>query len=420
MKKSLMLVLTSVSGNILEWYDFALYGYFASVIAMLFFPSKNEYVSLMVTFGVFASGFIVRPFGGAFFGYIGDRYGRRAALILSILLMGIPTTLMGMLPSYHSIGLTAPIIFTALRFFQGIAVSGELTGSGVFLVESAPDKKKGFYGSLIMCSTYVGLLLGSACCAIVTIIFSKDQVVNFAWRIPFLLSFLFSAIVFVLRMKCSESPMYIDIKHQNNLTKNPIKTVISGYFPQTILIFLLSSSLAVSIYLLIGYFPTFFVSIMKVPLRESMIISFLGLFSLSIFVPIFGLLSDLFNKKALHGLGAFGFLTCSYLIFHLAMGKNISFLIMSEILIALFIAPIAGSLISMLSEMFPTNVRYTGVSIGYNIGMAIFGGVTPLIAMYLTNFFQSSLAPSYYLSFVGAITLLSLLLIRPNYLEHIN
>jgi MHS family proline/betaine transporter-like MFS transporter len=214
--------------------------------------------------------------------------------------------------------------------------------------------------------------------------------------------------------------MFIDTKHKNNLTKKPIQKVLSGYFPQTILIFLLSGSLAVSIYLLIGYFPTFFVSIMKVSLRESMIISFIGLLALSIFVPIFGLLSDIVNKKILHGLGAFGFLTCSYLIFHLAMGKNIFFLMMSEILMALFIAPIAGSLISMLSEMFPTNIRYTGVSIGYNIGMAVFGGVTPLIAMYLTKLFQSSLAPSYYLCFVGAITLLSLLLIKPNHLRHMN
>ncbi len=415
-----MLVLTSVSGNVLEWYDFALYGYFASIIAMLFFPSKNEYVSLMITFGVFASGFIVRPFGGAFFGYIGDRYGRRTALILSIILMSLPTTLMGMLPSYHSLGLAAPIIFTALRFFQGLAVSGELTGSGVFLVESAPDKKKGFYGSLIMCSTYIGLLLGSACCAIVTIVFSKIQVINFAWRIPFLLSSLFGVVVLILRMKCSESPMFIDAKYKNNLIKKPIQKVLLDYFPQTILIFLISSTLAVSIYLLIGYFPTFFVSTMKVSLKESMIVSVVGLLSLSVFVPVFGLLSDIFDKKILHGLGAFGFLTCSYLIFHFAMGKNIFFLITSEVLIALFIAPIAGSLISMLSEMFPTNVRYTGISIGYNIGMAIFGGITPLVAMYLTEFFQSDLAPSYYLSFVGVVTIVSLLLIKPNYLKHMD
>ncbi len=179
--------------------------------------------------------------------------------------------------------------------------------------------------------------------------FSKMQIINFAWRIPFLLSFLFGVIALILRMNCSESPMFIDIKCKNNLIKNPIQKVLSDFFPQTILIFLLSGSLAVSIYLLIAYFPTFFVSTLKVSLRESMIVSVTGLLTLSIFVPVFGLLSDFFDKKILHGLGAFGFLTCSYLIFHLMMKKNVFFLMTSEILIALFIAPIAGSLISMLS-----------------------------------------------------------------------
>ncbi len=149
-KKMIMLILTSISGNTLEWYDFALYGYFASVLAKLFFPSENHFVSLMLTFGVFASGFIVRPLGGAIFGHVGDKYGRRTALITSIALITIPTTLMGLLPNYHTIGLLAPVLLTVLRLLQGLAVSGELTVSGAFFVESSPEKQRGFFGSLII------------------------------------------------------------------------------------------------------------------------------------------------------------------------------------------------------------------------------------------------------------------------------
>lgn len=412
---SVLAILTSVSGNALEWYDFALYGYFASIIAKLFFPAKSEFISLMITFGVFASGFIVRPFGGAIFGYIGDRYGRRIALVLSIAIITIPTTLMGILPSYTTLGIFSPIIFTLLRFLQGLAVSGELTGSGVFLVESASSNKRGFYGSLVMCSTYFGLLLGSGLGLLVTVVFSKMQIISYAWRIPFLLSFPLGALALILRIKCQESPMFIDSEINKKLIKTPIRNVFSNYLPQMILIFLLSSTLAVAIYLLIGYLPTFYVSSLHISLRESMLISFLGLLVLSIMVPISGFLSDKFNKKIIFGFGAFGFILFSYAIFYLMSEKNILSFILSEFLIALFLSPIAGSLIAILSEMFPTNVRYTGVSIAYNISMMIFGGTTPLVAMYLTNIFKTPIAPAYYLSFIGIITLISLVLIKPKY-----
>lgn len=412
-----MLVLTSISGNTLEWYDFALYGYFAPIISKLFFPSKSEFISLMITFGVFATGFIVRPFGGAVFGYIGDRYGRRVALVLSIAIITIPTVLMGVLPSYTTLGISAPIIFTIFRILQGIAVSGELTGSGIFLIESAPKNKRGFYGSLIMCSTYFGLLLGSGFGLLVTILFSKSQIIDFGWRIPFLLSLPFGVLALIFRIKCQESPMFLSVQSKNQIIKNPVKKVLSDYLPLTILICFLSSTLAVSIYLLIGYLPTFYVSHFNISMKESMLISFLGLLALSAFVPVAGFLTDKFNKKIVFGFGVSGLILFSYLIFYFMAIKNIFLFIFSEVIIALFLAPIAGSIISILSEMFPTNLRYTGISIGYNISMTIFGGTTPIIAIYLTKVLQSSSAPAYYLSFVGIITLISLFLIKE---KHIN
>ncbi len=415
-----MLILTSISGNALEWYDFALYGYFASIIAKLFFPLQSEFASLMVTFGVFASGFIVRPVGGAIFGHIGDKYGRRSALIISIALITIPTALIGLLPTYQTIGLAAPIILTMLRLLQGIAVSGELTGSGAFLVESAPNKKRGLYGSLIMCSTYVGLLIGSGIGGLITIAFSQIQIESFAWRIPFLVSFIFGLAAFLLRLKCEESQMFIRAERQNNLLQSPIKTTFVDYLPQSILIFLLSSSLAVAIYLLSGYLPTYFASQIGMSLKESMFVSFIGLVALSLLVPMMGLLSDKISRKFILGFGAFGFVVFPYWIFKIASIGTLTSSISAEILIAIFLAPIAGTLMALLSETFPTNVRYTGISIAYNASMTVFGGTTPLIAIYLVKSFNSSVAPAYYLITCGVLSLMALFLIKPKYADYLN
>ena len=418
MKKqhAIMLILTTISGNALEWYDFALYGYFAPVIAKLFFPLQNEFVSFMITFSVFASGFLVRPLGGAIFGHIGDKYGRRSALIVSIGLITVPTTLMGLVPTFNSIGIAAPILFTLLRLLQGVAVSGELTGSGAFLVESAPKTQRGFYGSLIMCSIYFGLLVGSGIGGLVTVAFTRAQIELFAWRIPFVASFFMGIGAFLLRLKCQESPMFLKESVKDNLLPFPIKTTLGSYLPQSALIFLLSSSLAVAIYMLIGYLPTFFVHL-GMSLSNSMLISFFGLVVLSVLVPIMGWLSDRFRKKVILAIGALGFVLFSHLIFKIAAIGTLNMAIASEVLIAIFLAPIAGTIMTILSEMFPTNVRYTGISIGYNASMAVFGGTTPLISIYLSKLFNSALAPAYYVVFSGVLSLIAVVLIRP---KHVN
>lgn len=417
--KNYLLLLTSMSGNSLEWYDFALYGYFSSIIATLFFPAHNKNISLMLTFGAFASGFIARPLGGAIFGYIGDKYGRKTALLASISLITLPTTFIGFLPSYHVIGVSAPIILIILRILQGLAVSGELTGSGAFLVESANINRRGFYGSLIMCSTYLGLLIGSGIGVLVTMSCSNAFLIEFAWRIPFILSFFLGIAALLLRLSCQESPMFLKALSKEALVPHPVKTSFSHYFRQMTVIFLMSSVLAVAIYLIIGYFPTFFVSTLNMSLEWSMWISSIGLLALTLTVPIIGRLSDNIDKKVVLGGGAVGLLVFSYPIFYLSTKNGLIYSILSELLLVLFLSPIAATLISMLSDCFPTHVRYTGVSVGYNLSMAIFGGLTPLIAIYLTQRFSTNMAPAYYLMLCSFITLLGLWLFHTKCTKHL-
>lgn len=419
-KKIRMLILTSVAGNAVEWYDFALYGYFASILSKIFFPSQNELVSLMLIFSVFASGFIVRPVGGAIFGHLGDKYGRKTALVFSIALITIPTTLMGMLPGYATIGITAPILFTLLRLLQGIAVSGELTGTGIFLVESAKKNRRGLYGSLTMCSTYIGLLIGSAVGALMTVVFNEEQMMSFAWRIPFLLSFILGMAALFLRLKCSESNLFLEAYARKQLVHSPLKETLLNYSSPMVWTCLMGSSLAVAIYLMIGYLPAFFVSAMKISLKNSMLISFIGLLALTIFVPLMGALSDRIERRYILGFGALGFIVLSYFIFLFASSGNLVLAVLAELLIAFFLSPIASTLIVIMSEEFPTPVRYTGISIGYNISMTLFGGTTPLIAIYLMNEFQSFTAPAYYLMVCGLLTLLGLSKVKTGYRHCMN
>ncbi len=404
-------ILTSVSGNVLEWYDFALYGYFATVIAKSFFPMEDESLSLMITFGVFASGFLARPLGSVIFGHIGDRYGRRIALVASIALIMIPTALMGLLPTYNTIGIIAPLLLTVFRFLQGIAVSGELTGSGTFLIECAPNENRGFYGSLIMCSTYLGLLIGAAISAYISWIFSAEQVINFAWRIPFIISFFFGLGALFLRLKCEESPIFEELCKNKLVLKLPVYHALKNFIVPIFLVFLVSSVLAVAIYLLIGYFPSYFVASKHMTLNQSMIVSFIGLLVLTISVPIMGRIGDIIGHKKILGLGAICFLIFSYMIFEQASKGDFTSAVISVILTAIFLSPIAASLIFTISLIFPPNVRYSSVSIGYNISMTVFGGTTPLVAMYLCKYMGSDSAPSIYLGLCGLITCIALIIL---------
>jgi len=405
----MMLIITSVSGNALEWYDFALYGYFSSVLAQLFFPSEDKFISLILTFSVFASGFIVRPLGGIVFGQLGDKFGRKRALIISIASMTIPTALIGLLPSFNTIGVISPILLTLLRLLQSFAVAGELTGAGVFLSESAPIKKNGFFGSLIMSSTYLGLLIGSSMGVLMTIIFTEEQILNFAWRIPFLFSFVFGVGAFILRLKCPSSPLFLALASKQKTLKSPAKTCIKEHSLTLLYICLLCSSLAVLIYLIIGYFPAYIHLMKNLEFRETLTISFIVLFCLTLIVPILGSLSEQFNKKKMLIFTPVASILFAFPIFKLMAVGTITSILMSELLLVLILAPTASVILPFLSEQFPTNVRYTGTSIAYNTSMAIFGGTTPLISIYLTKVFVDPIAPAYYLVSVGVMTLIGIL-----------
>ena len=398
----------------MEWYDFALYGYFATVIAKLFFPSQDEFFSLLMTFGAFASGFIARPLGGVIFGHIGDRYGRRVSLLISISLIVLPTALIGLLPTYYTIGIAAPVLLTVFRLLQGIAVSGELTGSGIFLLECSADGRKGFYGSLVMCSTYLGLLIGAAVSVIISLFYNDTELLGFAWRIPFIISFFFGLGAIFLRLKCQESPVFKTICLQNKIIKMPVIKVCKQYASSICLIGILSGVLAVAIYLLIGYFPAYFIANLHMTLNQSLVVSFVGLFILTVCVPLVGSLVDKVGPYKVFSVGAGCFLVGSYVIFELLVRGSFISAMACVMLTAILLSPIAASILPIITSVFPANVRCSGVSVGYNISMSLFGGTTPLIAMMSCQYFGADTAPAGYLTVSAFLSLLALYFLNKN------
>lgn len=228
-KKPIRSIICSSIGNVLEWYEYTLYAYFASVISALFFPLDNHFVSMIMTFATFAVGLAARPVGGIIFGYIGDRYSRKQMLTVTMFLMSIPTMCIGLLPTYESIGIFAPIMLVFLRIIQGIALGGEFGGSGVYLFESVPENKRGFYGTLALTGVGTGLVLSSSTILLIEHFATLEQIYAFAWRIPFFISVAGSFVAFYMRLNLLESNDFLNAKKSNSLISNPFKEMIKNH-----------------------------------------------------------------------------------------------------------------------------------------------------------------------------------------------
>jgi len=215
-----------VVGNVLEWYDFALYGYLATIFAGQFFPSEDPLTSLIGAYAVFAIGFLARPLGGVIYGHIGDRFGRRRLLTLSVVLMGVPTFLLGLLPTYASVGILAPILLVALRFIQGISTGGEFVGSIVFLVEHAPQKRRAFFGSLANLGALIGGLLGAGVAWLMTALLPSAELYDWGWRLPFLSGIIVAGAGLWIRLGVDESPLFREMQNKGDIEEWPIRTAL--------------------------------------------------------------------------------------------------------------------------------------------------------------------------------------------------
>ena len=399
-------ILGCTVGNMLEWYDFILYGYFAHIFSVLFFPSSSEFLSLFLAYAVFAIGCVMRPVGSAFFGHIGDKLGRKKALMITIILISLATISMGLLPTYAEVGVAAPILLTMCRLLQGMAVSGEEVGAAVFLTENAPLGRQGLAGAIILSSVYTGLLLGAIVVFIVIYSFSHEALLSYAWRIPFLCSSVFGVIAFYIRMSDVESPKFI--QHSEKLHSLPFVQVVRHHLMAVVGTVALSAILAVSIYLFVVYLPTFFTMTLYLSLQQALLVSVVALFVMSILVLFVGLFADRVGTRNVFAVGCLGFIAMAYPIFLLLSYKTFWGVFFAETLLIACLALIAGSIFPLLINNFPVDVCYTGVGLGFNIGMTVFGSTTPLIVMSLIQYTGSSTSPFWYLFFSAIVSFIAL------------
>lgn len=408
-------LLAGAIGNVLEWYDFALYGYFAPVLASLFFPSEQPSVSLISTFGVFAIGFLARPLGALLFGYWGDTVGRREALAWSIILMAIPTCFVGLLPTYETIGIAAPLALTLFRFLQGLSVGGELTGSVTFLVEHAAPSRRGYIGSWVGFSAQVGAMLGSGVGALVASSLTDEALHQWGWRVPFLLGSLIALVGWYLRTRIPESPAFEQVRRTGALSVSPIREVFThhrGGIAKMIGLVLLHG---VGFYLLYVYLTTYLMTVTTIPLGTVLTMNTACMMLLALLIPVMGRLSDTVGQKPLLVIGAAGLAMASYPLFAWLTSDHLPLMLAAQVLLTVLMSCYLGPFFAAVVELFPTPQRYTGLSVGYNIAAALFGGTAPLIATLLIEWTGYRLAPSLYLSLCALISLAVVLMLRGDF-----
>jgi MHS family proline/betaine transporter-like MFS transporter len=393
-------IVAGIAGNVMEWYDFAVYGYFAPTIGAHFFPADSQVASLLSAFGVFAAGFLMRPFGGMVFGHVGDRFGRKTALLASVAAMAIPTFCIGVLPDHAQIGVAASVLMVALRLVQGLAVGGEYTSSVVYLAEGAPPARRGFMASWSVFGAVAGILLGSAAGALVTSLFSPAAMHAWGWRLPFLLGISVGLAGVVIRRHLVETA---PAAHATPTA--PVIEAFRAHWPAMLRVAGFNVLNGVSFYLLFVYGPTWLTEVVQLDAGRALQINTVSMVVLLVLIPLAGALSDRVGRKPPLVAACALLFVLAWPLFWLMHHPDPRLALAGQVAFALPIALFIGVGPVAMTELFPARVRCSAVSIGYNLALALFGGTTPLVATWLIDATGDPLAIAWYLMAAAAVSL---------------
>ncbi|EHP38273.1 general substrate transporter [Cupriavidus basilensis OR16] len=394
-------------GGALEFYDFIIFVFFATVIGQLFFPpSVPDWLRQLQTFGIFAAGYLARPLGGIIMAHFGDLLGRKKMFTLSILLMSVPTLLMGLLPTYHAIGLLAPVALLLLRVMQGAAVGGEVPGAWVFVSEHVPARRTGYACGTLTAGLTAGILLGSLVATGVNTIFTPAELVDWGWRMPFLLGGVFGIGSMYLRRWLHETPVFAELQKRKALAAEmPLKTVVRDHRGAVAVSMLLTWMLSAGIVVVILMTPTFLQKIYGFDARTALVANSVATLCLTIGCVVAGLMADKVGPRVtLFGGGLL--LAISSYVFYSTLHTRPDLLIPLYAVAGFFVGTI-GAVPYVLVKAFPAQVRFSGLSFSYNLSYAIFGGLTPMIVTLMLK--NDPLAPAYYvvaLCLLGMVTAL--------------
>lgn len=402
MKKSILMALY---GHVLERYEVTLYGFLSTLLTPLFFPQEDTLISSLLGMGAFAAGYLMRPIGGFIFGYIGDIYGRKQALLSSILLVSFPTFIIGLLPTYAQIGIVAPIVLVVCRLLQGLCVGGEYSGAAVYFFESCRDNKTGFFGSIMSATAFCGAILGSFVGTLCTMTIMPE----WGWRIPFLLGAMLGVIGFFIRRGMRETPAFA-LENERSIKELKIESPFLKLFKtekkNILCTFIIGATGYVCLYISTIYLNS--VISQKVNASHSiiMIINTLVLSFWVIFILMFGYLSDFIGKKFILQLASWGLVLFSFPCFCLiTYTPTLTNILIFQVLLSFLGASYFGVAAGFLPGLFHVKQRYTGVATGLNIGQALLGGTTPFISTLLVYISGDQKAPAYFLIIAGVSTI---------------
>jgi len=398
-------VLAGAIGNAIEFYDFIVYAYLAGYFAAHFFPTHDPVAALLASYGAFATGMVMRPVGGILFGNIGDRIGRKAALQLSVLLIAVPTLLIGLLPTYGTIGLWAPALLIMLRMLQGLSVGGEYSASIVFLIEHAPARRRGLIGGFTPMGAFGGLLLGTAASFLCTSVLGKAVMADWGWRVPFLSSIFLTGIGIWARRSLGH-----ELIQREGVVQSPVRTAFRDYWRPMLAIALANTATGIVSFVGFMYAVPWMSKVTGISTTTALAVNLLSLFLVSLLSVGGGWLSDRYGRLNVTRAGVLILLTGLWPAFLLFASGEVPLMILGGLLLAIGQGFYLGPLSASMATLLPHKVRVTGLSFGYSLAVGVFGGLAPMFTEFLIARFQLTMAPAIVIMLGALVSLLTLCL----------
>jgi MHS family proline/betaine transporter-like MFS transporter len=403
-------------GSFVEWYDYGIYGLLVSTLVLVFSASdmKSTDAGLMLTYLGFTVSFVVRPFGGVICGYLGDKMGRQKLLAILLLMISLATAAIGLLPSYESIGWAAPALLISLRIVQGFSAGGEVSGAGSFVAEYAEDERRAVVMSPLVMGSFIALLFGSLLISSLINIYGAEAMKAWVWRVPFLLAIPMALIGVYIRTRIQDTPHFQMVKKNKAVVRNPIREVLTSkrHLKAIALAITLPAVNGPGYYVLFVYMPTYLNKVMHFAQVQSLMVTACGLLTIIGAIPMMAWLSDRLGRKPLLIASAIAMALLAYPCFWLLTLGMMPLACMAAMLLAFAFAGHAAVIQATLAEMFPTNVRYSAYSIGFNLSTVIFGGSAPLLMTWLIGLTGMATIPSYMVMLTATLTLISTLYLQ--------